>query len=146
MLFLLAGAPACDDGGSRAGLGQSPPARAFEATVATAWFDELYRVVKRNGTSPFPSYTSGHSTQSGAAAAVLTAYFGPIPFTDTTHQRLNPERALGTRTFRNFLQAAGEAAVSRLYGGIHYVFDNQDGFDQGLCIGAAQNAQLRFTE
>lgn len=98
------------------------------------------------GTPPFPSYTSGHSTQSGAAAAVLTAYFGPVAFVDTTHQRLNPELALGSRSFRNFFHAAGEAAVSRLYGGIHYAFDNQDGFDQGLCIGTVQSARLRFTE
>lgn len=95
-------------------------------------------------TPPFATYTSGHSTQSGAAAAVLTDYFGPIPFTDATHERLNPELGLGTRAFRDFLQAGSEAAVSRLYGGIHFIFDNEDGYDQGLCIGAVHNARLQF--
>jgi len=98
------------------------------------------------GTPPFPSYTSGHSTQSGAAASVLTAYFGPISFTDTTHARLNPELGLGTRSFRDFLQAGSEAAVSRLYGGIHFIFDNEDGLDEGLCVGAVHNARLKFRE
>lgn len=98
------------------------------------------------GTPPFPTYTSGHSTQSGAAATVLTDYFGPLPFTDATHERLNPELGLGTRDFRNFLDAGSEAAVSRLYGGIHYIFDNEDGYDQGLCIGAVHNSRLQFVE
>ncbi|MBL8861734.1 MAG: vanadium-dependent haloperoxidase, partial [Planctomycetes bacterium] len=82
------------------------------------------------GTPNFPTYTSGHSTQSGAAAAVLTHMFGAYAFTDTCHSRLNPTAGLpADRTFANFYEAASEAAVSRLYGGIHYVFDNYDGVD-----------------
>ncbi|HLU49576.1 MAG TPA: vanadium-dependent haloperoxidase, partial [Planctomycetota bacterium] len=97
-------------------------------------------------TPNFPTYTSGHSTQSGAAAAVLTDLFGPVAFTDTTHTDLNPELMLGERMFANFAQAASEAAVSRLYGGIHYVFDNELGVDQGNCIGAIINSRVKFDD
>lgn len=98
------------------------------------------------GTPPFPSYTSGHSTQSSAAASVLTGLFGAQPFTDTTHSRLNPELGLADRPFANFVDAAAEAAISRLYGGIHYSFDNDDGFDQGLCIAAVHGQRLRLRD
>ncbi len=86
-------------------------------------------------TPSFPTYTSGHSTQSGAAAEVLTDMFGVRAFTDTirTDHDLGPPVA--PRSFGSFDHAAYEAAVSRLYGGIHYVFDNQDGLLSGRCIG-----------
>jgi hypothetical protein len=86
-------------------------------------------------TPAFPSYHSGHSTQSGAAATVLTDMFGSLSFTDTTHtdHGLLPPQA--PRTFRSFDEAADEAAASRLYGGIHYPFDNDDGLGAGWCIG-----------
>ncbi len=115
------------------------PISYIRANIDAAW-DPLL------ATPPFPTYTSGHSTQSGAAAATLTNYFGPLPFTDTTHERLNPELGLGTREFRDFYDAGSEAAVSRLYGGIHYIFDNDAGFDQGLCIAAAHDARVAFRE
>jgi len=97
-------------------------------------------------TPGFASYSSGHSTQSGAAASVLTSFFGPLAFTDTTHTRLNPELGLADRSFANFYEASNEAAVSRLYGGIHYIFDNEDGFDQGLCVGAVHAAAVDFVK
>lgn len=84
-------------------------------------------------TPPFPEYPSGQSTQSGAAAAALTGFFGEaFAFTDTTHV----EDALPERSFPDFWAAAGEAAMSRLYGGIHYPFANINGLDQGKCIGS----------
>lgn len=95
-------------------------------------------------TPNFPTYTSGHSTQSGAAATVLTGLFGPLAFTDTTHSDLDPGLGVADRTFANFLDAANEAAVSRLYGGIHWPFDNQDGFNQGQCIGEVINSRIEF--
>jgi membrane-associated phospholipid phosphatase len=79
-------------------------------------------------TPPFPTYTSGHSTFSGAAAAILTAELGnQIPFTDSS------KIAAGflPRSFSNFNEYAQEAAISRLYGGIHYSFDNKNGFECG---------------
>jgi PAP2 superfamily len=88
------------------------------------------------GTPPFPEYTSGHSVQSGAAAEALAAVFGDGPFTDRTHEG----RGLGARSFANFGEAAQEAALSRLYGGIHFRPAIDIGINQGEAIGRAVNA------
>jgi PAP2 superfamily len=85
-------------------------------------------------TPNFPSYTSGHSTQSGAAASVLTDMFGVKKFRDTTHIDHGLVPLQKPRTFESFREAAAEAAVSRLYGGIHFRFDNDDGLASGQCI------------
>ena len=83
-------------------------------------------------TPPFPEYPSGHSTQSGAAAAVLTAAFGEdFAFTDATHER----DGLAPRPYASFAEAAEEAALSRLYGGIHFRAAIERGLEQGRCIG-----------
>lgn len=66
------------------------------------------------GTPNFPSYTSGHSTFSAAAATVLSYVFPQ-------------EKALCE-------QWANEAAESRIYGGIHYRFDAEVGIDQGKAV------------
>jgi hypothetical protein len=66
-------------------------------------------------TPGFPSYTSGHSTQSGAAARALTDMFGLKSFTDTTHTDHGLPPPQQPRTFNSFDEAALEAAVSRLY-------------------------------
>lgn len=95
-------------------------------------------------TPGFPSYTSGHSTQSAAAARVLTDMFGIKSFTDTTHTDhglLPPQQP---RRFDSFDEAAIEAAVSRLYGGIHFRFDNVDGLASGQCIGQAIHGRVSF--
>lgn len=84
-------------------------------------------------TPPFPEYPSGHSSQSGAAAAALTAMFGDnYAFDDRTHER----DGLGVRRFNSFWDAAREAAISRLYGGIHFRAAIDLGLEQGKCIGA----------
>ena len=83
-------------------------------------------------TPPFPEYPSGHSTQSGAAATVLTAFFGDnFAFTDNTHEK----DKLPNRSFKSFWDAAEEAGISRLYGGIHFRAAIDRGLDQGRCIG-----------
>ena len=85
-------------------------------------------------TPPFPEYTSGHSVQSGAAAQVLTDLFGRrFAFVDRTHE----DRGLPARSFVSFFQAAREAAISRLYGGIHYRPAIVRGLEQGRCVGQA---------
>ena len=88
-------------------------------------------------TPPFPEYTSGHSTFSGAADAVLTSFFGDnVSFTTSS---------LGTpgvsRSFDSFSEAADEAGMSRIYGGIHFMSANQDGLASGRALGnyVAQN-------
>lgn len=84
-------------------------------------------------TPPFPEYTSGHSCQSGAASTVLTAIFGEdFAFDDATHE----DEGLPVRRFPSFAAAAEEAAVSRMYGGIHYRFGNENGLAQGRAVGA----------
>jgi len=88
-------------------------------------------------TPPFPEYPSGHSTQSGAAATVLTDMFGPAyAFEDGTHS----DDGLPARRFASFWAAAEEAGISRLYGGIHFRSAIERGLDQGRCIGAYANA------
>jgi hypothetical protein len=88
-------------------------------------------------TPPFPEYTSGHSIQSGAAFRVLTDLFGErYAFVDHTHD----ERGHPPRSFGSFSEAAGEAAISRLYGGIHFRSAIENGLVQGTCIGRAVSA------
>jgi membrane-associated phospholipid phosphatase len=82
-------------------------------------------------TPPFPSYMSGHSTFSAAASTVLAGFFGAdLPFTDQG----DAGQSL-TRSFTSFTAAANEAGMSRIYGGIHYSFDNADGLATGHSIG-----------
>ncbi len=84
-------------------------------------------------TPPFPEYPSGHSVQSGAAAEVLTAFFGEnFTFEDATHAR----DGIKPRKFSSFIEASIEAAISRLYGGIHFRAAIDRGLEQGACIGA----------
>jgi membrane-associated phospholipid phosphatase len=91
-------------------------------------------------TPPFPEYPSGHSGQSSAAAAVLAQAFGAdTGFTDNTHH----DRGWGPRTFTSFKAAADEAALSRLYAGIHFRSGVEAGKLQGLCV-AAKALALRF--
>jgi PAP2 superfamily len=96
-------------------------------------------------TPPFPEYTSGHATQSAAAAAVLTAMFGIRVFTDTTHTDHGLMPTLAPRTFRSFDEAAAEAALSRVYAGIHFPFGSQQGLGQGRCIGQVILDRVQFT-
>jgi hypothetical protein len=79
-----------------------------------------------------PSYTGGHGTVSGASGAVLANFFGTdnITFTSSTEGFTVPDR-----TFTSFSQAAMEGANSRLYGGIHWDFDNQHGLAGGRAVG-----------
>ena len=83
-------------------------------------------------TPPFPEYASGHAIQSAASAEVLTALLGDeTPFEDATHVSIGHP----PRHFASFRKAAAEAAMSRLYGGIHYPMGNDNGAAQGRCIG-----------
>ncbi|SOE20346.1 PAP2 superfamily protein [Spirosomataceae bacterium TFI 002] len=83
---------------------------------------------------PFPEYTSGHGTVSGAIAIVLSDMFGyNYSFTDHSHEK----NGLKPRTFESFLHYANEAALSRLYGGIHYRMSNEKGLENGKRVGRA---------
>lgn len=100
------------------------PVTAFQETDPT-WTPLL-------PTPPFPAYTSGHSSFSGSAAAALAAYFGTdeVAFTSTSDGLPG-----ATRSFRRFSAAAEEAGMSRVYGGIHWQFDNTAGLRCGRAVG-----------
>jgi PAP2 superfamily len=84
-------------------------------------------------TPPFPEYTSGHSTITGAAATLLTQlYSNDFAFNDTSNMRyINMQRS-----FSSFIQASDECSVSRFYGGIHYRISVDKGAQTGKKIGA----------
>jgi hypothetical protein len=86
------------------------PIQAIRRTIDAGWTPLI-------ATPPFPSYPSGHSTTSGAASTVLGTIF--------------PRRA------RELAAMAGDAAISRLYGGIHFTFDNDAGLKLGRRVGGA---------
>lgn len=91
-------------------------------------------------TPPFPEYTSGHSVISRAAAVALTNIYGDnFSFLDTTEM----EYGLPARSFESFTHASEEAAISRLYGGIHYKMAIDEGVWQGQKVGEfiVQNLQ-----
>lgn len=83
-------------------------------------------------TPPFPEYTSGHSVISRASAVVLTKLYGDnFAFKDTTEVAYG----LPVRSFNSFIHASEEAAISRLYGGIHYMMAIEEGVAQGNKVG-----------
>ena len=100
-------------------------------TMINKYLDEKW--VPLLQTPPFPEYTSGHSGISSAAAVVLTRLYGEnFAFTDSSEV----EFGLPIRSFTSFTQAADEASISRLYGGIHYRRAIEEGQVQGRKVGA----------
>jgi hypothetical protein len=94
------------------------------------YLDESWRPLLQ--TPPFPEYTSGHSVVSSMSAELLTHYFGEdFDFIDTSEVYFG----LPERPFSSFYQAAEEAAISRLYGGIHFRDAIEEGAKQGKSIG-----------
>ncbi|MEG3967005.1 phosphatase PAP2 family protein [Microcoleus sp. T2B6] len=82
-------------------------------------------------TPPFPEYTSGHSTFSGAADPVMSSVFGSdYGFADRGDRSVNT-----LRTYQNFSEAADESGMSRIYGGIHFMSANVDGLSAGRKLG-----------
>lgn len=101
------------------------PVTAVQLTIDSQWVPTLMH------TPPFPEYPSGHSVLSSAAAGVLEQEFGErTRFTDNTHN----DRGWGPRSFASFRAAADEAAVSRLYAGIHFRSGVDGGKVQGRCV------------
>lgn len=99
-------------------------------TLINQHIDEQWKPILQ--TPPFPEYTSGHSVVSGSASTVLTSIFGDnFQFDDDTEVPYG----LPIRSFASFNKAAEEAAISRLYGGIHYMAAIDDGLLQGRNVG-----------
>ncbi|MGQ0537844.1 MAG: vanadium-dependent haloperoxidase [Gemmatimonadaceae bacterium] len=107
-------------------------------TIINRYIDEQWQPLLQ--TPPFPEYTSGHSVISNAAAAVLADQFGrDFAFADSTEL----DYGLPVRSFVSFEQAAQEAAMSRLYGGIHYRQAIEVGSVQGRSVGALVVQRVR---
>ena len=99
-------------------------------TLINEHFDDSWEPVLQ--TPPFPEYTSGHSVVSGAAATALTDIYGDnFAFDDDTELPYG----LPIRSFNSFNEAADEAAISRMYGGIHYRAAVEVGVKQGRDLG-----------
>ena len=99
-------------------------------TLINQYYDEEWLPLLQ--TPPFPEYTSGHSVISRAAALTLTDLFGEnFDFVDTTEVSYG----LPSRSYKSFIDASEEAAISRLYGGIHYMMAITEGVAQGQNIG-----------
>ncbi len=106
-------------------------------TLINKYYDEDWLPVLQ--TPPFPEYSSGHSVISAASAEVLSKRYGKaFSFLDTTELPYG----LPARHFESFQQAADEAAISRLYGGIHYRMAIGQGVVQGSEIGKFINQKI----
>lgn len=99
-------------------------------TVINKYIDPDWKPLLQ--TPPFPEYTSGHSVISRAAAVALTAIYGDdFDFVDDSEE----EYGLTIRSYDSFMEASNEAAISRLYGGIHYRPAIDNGVAQGEKVG-----------
>ena len=99
-------------------------------TLINTYFNDEWKPILQ--TPPFPEYTSGHSVVSGAASVVLTSIFGEnFDFIDNSEVPYG----LKERSYSAFSEAADEAAISRMYGGIHYRSAVEIGVEQGRKIG-----------
>lgn len=100
-------------------------------TTINAYLDEKWEPVLQ--TPPFPEYPSGHSVVSTAAAAALSQLYGDsVAFVDSSEV----EFGLPARSFPSFAAAAAEAAISRLYAGIHYRPAIEEGAALGQKVGS----------
>lgn len=108
-------------------------------TLIAEYIDQTWKPILQ--TPPFPEYSSGHSVISNAAAKVLTSIYGDnFGFVDNTEVEYN----LPERRFSSFNDAAQEAALSRLYGGIHYRSAIEEGATQGEKVGDYINSKLKL--
>lgn len=109
-------------------------------TLINQYIDDSWKPILQ--TPPFPEYTSGHSVVSGAASVALASIYGDaFSFDDDTELPYG----LPVRHFDSFSQAADEAAISRMYGGIHYRAAIEVGVKQGRDIGNFIVHNLKMT-
>ena len=108
-------------------------------TVINEEIDEHWQPMLQ--TPPFPEFPSGHSTITRAAADVLTRMFGDnFAFEDTSDLKYIGMK----RNFSSFVQAADEASISRVYGGIHYNFSVESGVKEGKKVGEKVIGKLKL--
>ena len=110
-------------------------------TVINQYIDEDW--IPFLQTPPFPEYTSGHSVISRSAAVILTDILGDdFEFLDTSES----DFGLPPRRFNSFIEASDEAAISRIYGGIHYMPAIYNGVKQGEMVGNYVISNIRLFE
>jgi len=109
------------------------PVTAIQQLISPTWEPILQ-------TPPFPEYPSGHSVISIASAIILTHLFG-----DNFHYVDDVEKPFGlpARAFKSFSDAANEAAISRLYGGIHFRESLENGKIMGRYVANKMLAKIR---
>ncbi|MEP6845003.1 MAG: vanadium-dependent haloperoxidase [Panacibacter sp.] len=108
-------------------------------TVINKYYDPEWRPYIQ--TPPFPEYTSAHAVISAAAAEVMTDIYGDnISYTDTSES----EFGIPPLSFTSVRNAAKEAAISRVYGGIHYKHSCDIGNQQGIALGQFVIQRLRM--
>jgi hypothetical protein len=108
-------------------------------TYINLYIDENWRPQLQ--TPPFPEYTSGHSVVSSCSSVILTSIFGDnFSYVDDSEIPFG----LPKRSFKSFKQAAAEASISRLYGGIHYRAAIENGIVQGTNLGNYINSKIKF--
>ncbi|MFT5238805.1 MAG: hypothetical protein ACI9M9_002420 [Flavobacteriaceae bacterium] len=108
-------------------------------TLINTYFNDNWKPILQ--TPPFPEYSSGHSVVSGAASIALNSIFGTnFSFDDTTELPFG----IPMRHFESFAAAADEAAISRMYGGIHYRAAVEVGVKQGRSLGNHVVANLNM--
>ncbi|HVW98631.1 MAG TPA: vanadium-dependent haloperoxidase [Mucilaginibacter sp.] len=112
------------------------PVTMIEEKIDPHWLPTLQ-------TPPFPEYTAGHSTISAASATMLTHLFGDnFAFQDTSEVRYIGMQ----RHFNSFIQASDETAMSRFYGGIHYLNSSLKGAEQGKKMANFIWGKLKLTD
>jgi hypothetical protein len=109
--------------------------------VINAYLDERWTPLLQ--TPPFPEYPSAHSVISMGAATVLAPLFGsPFAFVDSSEVAFG----LPPRSFPSFEAAAAEAAMSRLYGGIHFRPAIENGIAMGRNVGTLINQRVKTSD
>jgi len=110
------------------------PETAIRRYIDSSWVPFLQ-------TPPFPEYLSGHSVISATSATILSKIFGDnFSYTDTVEVRFG----LPPRHFNSFNDAAKEAAISRFYGGIHFMDAIDNGITQGKKIGESVIQKMKL--
>lgn len=91
-------------------------------------------------TPPFPAYPSGHSTMGAAGFAALAQVFGDqITLTDRCHENRTDFNGK-PRNYNTFSEMANEDAVSRIYLGVHWRMDCEEGVRLGFQTARRVNA------
>src|SRR5262249_50726846 len=122
-----------------------PPSNPITQHSGVRWINsDIWIPYQRTNfvTPAFPGYFSGHSTFSRSAAEVLTAFTGspyfPGGFGSYSNYTLgfeNGPSAPVTLQWASYYDAADQAGISRIWGGIHPPIDNLIGRRAGAQVG-----------